>query len=318
MPGPADQPVSRPGVLFSLVVTFYNQREFVRAALDSALAQQRDTLEIIAVDDGSTDGTQDVLRPYGDSIRLVLLDENQGVSAARNRGAAEATGKYLLFLDGDDALPPWAIDVYETLATAKRPVVMMGQYLWFEGDLPEPEDFPREVRFVEYGDYFEKDRSVGARAGAMAVKRESFEAVGGWRPGLHPGEDYDLVWRLGTAGTAIYITEPETTLHRAHPRQVTQQHATTLKAVIALAEAERSGAYPGGRERSLQRKACVGGCIAQWAWTLRRNSYRDVLRLVAGNTRYLLAALLVRARARLAGRQPLQVLPIDSSASDRR
>ena len=315
VPGPADMPVSRSGVLFSLVVTFYNQREFVRAALDSALAQQRDTLEIIAVDDGSTDGTQDVLGEYGDAIRIVLLDENQGVSAARNRGVAEATGMYLLFLDGDDTLPPWAIDVYETLANAKRPVIMMGRYFWFEGELPEPADFPPEIRFVEYGDYFEKDRSVGARAGAMAVARWAFDEVGGWTREIAAGEDCDLVWRLGVVGPVIYIIEPTTTFHRSHADQTIRRTSLMFESMMNLIRNEKEGRYPGGRKRSFERRACVGGAAFNWALAIRHGSHAHAARLLTRSWAYVLAAVVLRLRVRVRGLRPTQALALSTAGS---
>jgi glycosyltransferase involved in cell wall biosynthesis len=94
---------------FSIIVTFHNQRQFIKDALDSALSQQKAEFEVIVVDDASVDGSQETLKQYGDAIRLLCLQENVGASAARNRGAAAATGEYLVFLDGDDAFLPWAL-----------------------------------------------------------------------------------------------------------------------------------------------------------------------------------------------------------------
>ncbi len=94
-------------IQFSIIITSYNQREFIKDAVNSALSLRSENKEIIVVDDGSSDGSQDVLRGYGDAIRLVALEANQGRGAARNCGASLATGEYLLFLDGDDAFLPW-------------------------------------------------------------------------------------------------------------------------------------------------------------------------------------------------------------------
>ena len=149
----------KPALRFSVIVIFYNQRDFVRTAMDSVLSQTADGLEVIAVDDGSTDGTREVLSEYRDRARLVLLDQNLGASAARNAGTEVATGDYLAYLDGDDAFLPWAIDTYRRVAETQTPVLMMGPMHWFEGVLPEPGPPPEHVRYIQYDDYFAQERS---------------------------------------------------------------------------------------------------------------------------------------------------------------
>jgi glycosyltransferase involved in cell wall biosynthesis len=125
-------------VRFSIIVTCYNQREFIRAAVDSALSQPGSAgSEIIVVDDGSRDGSAEVLESYADSIRLVVFPVNRGASDARNHGASLATGEYLVFLDGDDALMPWALDVYGKIIAGRRPTVILGRRRWFEGPVPK-------------------------------------------------------------------------------------------------------------------------------------------------------------------------------------
>src|SRR5215469_10781174 len=92
---------------FSIVVTCYNQVDFIGAAVKSALAQNIHLLrEVIVVDDGSSDGSRELLESYGESIRYCPLPHNLGAVEARNEGAALASGEYLVFLDGDDLLMP--------------------------------------------------------------------------------------------------------------------------------------------------------------------------------------------------------------------
>lgn len=85
----------------SVVVPVYNGEKTVKAAVDSLLCQSYAELEIIVVNDGSTDDTDAILRQYGDHIRYISKP-NGGVSSARNRGIEEATGEYLMFADADD------------------------------------------------------------------------------------------------------------------------------------------------------------------------------------------------------------------------
>src|ERR1700679_1988111 len=89
--------------LATIVIVNFNYAEFVAAAIDSALEQSYDALEVIVVDDGSTDGSREVISSYGDRIRS-LFQENGGQGAAYNAGWREARGEFVLFLDSDDVL----------------------------------------------------------------------------------------------------------------------------------------------------------------------------------------------------------------------
>ncbi len=85
----------------SVIIPAYNCGAFIRRALDSVLAQSDETVEVIVVDDGSTDDTPSILGAYNSRIRLIQ-QSNQGVAMARNRGIAVARGRWLAFLDADD------------------------------------------------------------------------------------------------------------------------------------------------------------------------------------------------------------------------
>ena len=91
--------------LVTCVVPVYDGERFLAEALDSALAQDYEPMEIVVVDDGSTDGTPDVAAGYGDRIRY-LRQENAGPSAARNRGLEASRGEFVSFLDADDLWVP--------------------------------------------------------------------------------------------------------------------------------------------------------------------------------------------------------------------
>ena len=84
----------------------YNKKDEIGATLASVLAQDVAPAEVIVVDDGSTDGSPDIVRAFGSPLVRLVVQENAGVSAARNRGVAEARGRYVAFLDGDDRWEP--------------------------------------------------------------------------------------------------------------------------------------------------------------------------------------------------------------------
>ena len=89
----------------SVVIPAYNAETYIVETVESVLAQTADLLEVIVVNDGSTDRTEELLQGFGDRITL-LSQENSGVARARNAGLEVARGEYIAFLDSDDAWLP--------------------------------------------------------------------------------------------------------------------------------------------------------------------------------------------------------------------
>jgi glycosyltransferase involved in cell wall biosynthesis len=95
----------RYGNVVSVIIPTYNYAHFLKQCLDSVVSQQVAGMEIILVDDGSTDNTREVIAPYVNRIKYIF-QKNQGLSAARNTGIRNSSGEWLLFLDSDDILGP--------------------------------------------------------------------------------------------------------------------------------------------------------------------------------------------------------------------
>lgn len=178
------------GVRYSIVITCCNQREFIKDAVESVLSQNHSSKEVIVVDDGSQDGSLEILKRYENSIDLLALPNNCGAIEARNRGAAVAKGEYLIFLDGDDLFTPWALGVYEQLITERRPTTIVSGARAFQGPVPafRQDSVPEKVEFVEYESLMARDRQTGWFTGAFVIYRRAFHDVGGWSRGnLSPG-----------------------------------------------------------------------------------------------------------------------------------
>jgi glycosyltransferase involved in cell wall biosynthesis len=132
----------------SVIIPAYNIREYIGKCLDSVLAQDltdKNMMEIIAVDDGSTDGTAEVLDGYAakDGRIHVIHKENGGVSAARNDGIAAARGKYIFFFDGDDFEEPYTCrEIYELAEKNQADTVIYGYYR-YEDDAVKETCLPR-------------------------------------------------------------------------------------------------------------------------------------------------------------------------------
>jgi glycosyltransferase involved in cell wall biosynthesis len=107
----------RDAINFSIVTPTFNYGHYLARAMDSVLTQPGDDFEMIVVDDGSTDDTAETVRRYQTRSRALsyIYQQNRGLSAARNRGVKSSRGRYLLFLDADDALLPTSLQTFRSI-----------------------------------------------------------------------------------------------------------------------------------------------------------------------------------------------------------
>lgn len=294
---------------FSIVIACYNQEGFVRQAVESALSQEHPSKEIIVVDDGSRDGTADVLNTFGASIILARLPINRGADAARNHGASLASGEYLVFLDGDDVLMPWTLQVYERLIAAESPKIILGRRLNFQGEVPRAaaEDFPNRIDFVNYACWFQKNRTVIFGASSFVVYRQTFWDAGGWSPGVFHLDMTDLLLKLGLSGKVLVIVFPNTVWYRIHSANVTHSVALILRCAQVLLKKERAGEYPGGRKYLFARSTCLGGPMLSWILVaLGKGIYLEAIKLAGSAWFTILGAIVRRFIAVCRGRRPVQ------------
>jgi glycosyltransferase involved in cell wall biosynthesis len=116
---------------FSVVIPVYNRAKFLRQAIDSVLSQTFTDYEAIAVDDGSTDASPEILNSYGSRIKVVR-QENQGPEIARNTAVALAEGEYIAFLDSDDFFFPHTLECYDrVIQEFDSPPMIVGAELYF-------------------------------------------------------------------------------------------------------------------------------------------------------------------------------------------
>lgn len=230
---------------FSIIIPSYNRRDLIRITLDSVLSQQCTDNEVIVVDDGSTDGTLDVLAAYGSRIRVVE-QKNAGPGPARNRGADVASGQYLAFLDSDDVWLPWA------LATYKQVIDQCGDASIFAArhrDIANTADvaeIPQEaLSFQRYLSFFQSPRGW-VLPSTIVLKAGTLQAVGGMTGDIRICEDADFWLRLGCQPGFIQILSPVTVGYRLHAGGISQNWHGRASGVEYLIAAEMNGRYPGG------------------------------------------------------------------------
>jgi hypothetical protein len=300
---------------FSVIITCYKQEQFIREAVDSALGLAYEDKEIIVVDDGSPDRSAQILKDYGARIRLIRHEENLGANAARNAGAAAASGEYLVFLDGDDCFFPWALDLYGRIIETKYPRIILGRLLFFQGAIPQREfwDFGEAVGIAEYEALIRKDHCYRGSASAIIIERKAFLSAGGFTPEIFPCEIEDLTAKLGCSGKTVHILSHPTTAYRVHDQNTVHQVGRFVEAMSALARKEKNGEYPRGSDYRVERYAYLGGPAAYWfVRGVRDGLYGPALRLLVRGWQFMLVAVCTRIAREVKGRSPTQWITMTS------
>lgn len=219
----------------SVIIPCYNGAQFLSEAIDSTLAQTCLPLEVIVVDDGSTDNTGEVAARYP-GIQYIR-QENQGASIARNTGLSRSQGDYLIFLDHDDRLLPKAIEVgVNGLNTHPDCGFVFGfsQTIQADGSLLTQTQEER----IETANYqlILSGRSLSPPASVM-FRRTVFEAIGGFDPTFDPAEDYEFYLRVARA-FPIYCHNQVIAEYRRHENNLSGNIAKILEATIKAIDAQ--------------------------------------------------------------------------------
>jgi len=197
--------------LVSVIIPTYNRAGVIGRAVRSMLGQSHRDLELIVVDDGSTDGTATELEAFGHAV-TVLRQPNRGVSSARNLGLAHAIGELIAFLDSDDEwLPNKIARQVDRYAPDGRPYVCHTDEIWLRnGKLVKQ----KEIHRKQDGRFFERalERCLISPSSVM-LSRELLDRVGWFDEHLPAAEDYDLWLRITAFHTVEYVPEPLVVKH---------------------------------------------------------------------------------------------------------
>jgi len=195
-------------VSVSLVIATFNHARLLAEAIDSALSQTLDPVDVVVVDDGSTDDTPAVLARYDARIR-VLRQPNRGLAAARNAGLAATRGTYVAFLDADDVLAPTKLA--EQVAVLERAPTLGWTYcdvlietVATGARVTASERFGYGARALDGWLFPELIHGNFIPVIAPLVRRTALEVVGGFDERLTALEDWDLWLRLALSAEARY------------------------------------------------------------------------------------------------------------------
>jgi len=303
-PAPDLDPAPDPAPSLTVIVPMRNARGYVGDTLRSVLAETVHPLEVVVIDDGSTDGSAAEVAALNDPRVRLIPGPQRGIAAAVNAGLAAARGGVVIRCDADDLLVPGRIGVqlgllddrpdavavcggYETIDARGRPIAVLPT-----GD--GPADIEGELRAG----------TTRTHLGTFAIRRAALETLGGARDHFVGTEDIDLQLRLGCLGVVLYVPGPvyRYRLHDAsstHTQPSPQREFLTAQARRFVRQRVATGAddldrgvaeappadRAGDRAMSAREQACsmqIGR-----AWRLRRDGHR--LQAVAAMTRVLAA-----------------------------
>jgi glycosyltransferase involved in cell wall biosynthesis len=243
----------------SIIIPVYNAEMYISGAVESALSQEYPDKEIIAVDDGSHDGTQDVLRPYRENgdIRYIR-QSNSGPSTARNTGISLANGRYITFLDADDLLAPGYLQTVTTflddysmidfvftnyeLFSGSGPVIQSGVDRWKAfRKIPHVEVGRGAWLFTESLTKYIIKYGGFMTTSCVTVRKKLCNGGNTFREGYFYGEDDEFFARVNYTCKAGYI-DRVLMKKRGHTRSLTHDRSRTLRNVahfIKLSEIQR-------------------------------------------------------------------------------
>lgn len=194
----------------SAIIPVFNGERFLAEAIESVLAQDYDPLEIIIIDDGSTDNTPRIAAGYADRIRYVR-QENGGPAAARNAGLLHSHGEAISFLDADDLWTPGKLMSQAAgLSEGASVDIVLGhlqRIKWSRAQEFEPHGTPE----------------LSLSLGASLIRRQALGAVGTFDESLRQAEDWDWYMRARELGLSILVQQGVVLFYRRHEDNLTNQ-----------------------------------------------------------------------------------------------
>lgn len=209
------------GMTVSVVIPTFNRAHLITRALDSVAAQTRRVTEVIVVDDGSTDGTEDIIRSNHPYVKLVR-QTNHGVSHARNTGIKTAGGEWIAFLDSDDAWLP------EKMARQRDALVRHPDYRIVHCDetwIRRGVRVNQKKKHRKYGGHiFSRCLPLCAISpSASLIHRSVFDMVGLFDESLPACEDYDMWLRICSRYPVLYVEQGLIIKYGGHPDQLSRR-----------------------------------------------------------------------------------------------
>jgi glycosyltransferase involved in cell wall biosynthesis len=216
----------------SIIIPCYNDEKYIGDSIESALNQTWEKCELVVVDDGSTDNSLEVARRYESDRVRVISQDNQGPSAARNRGLQECTGEYVQYLDADDLLHPRKIEaqVKALQSSPPRTVVMCSTCYFDNGTDPQDGHLDRGSSVLNSDDpvqwlvdLWNERRGWGmVQTGAWLTPRKIAEDAGEWDERVTLDTDGEYFTRVVLESEHIRYVDGVCVYYRKYDRETTR------------------------------------------------------------------------------------------------
>jgi hypothetical protein len=253
--------------LVSVVIPVFNGEKYIACAIKSVLKQDYQPIEIIVVDDGSSDGTLEILRDLGNRISI-FRQSNRGSAAARNLGVRMAKGFYIAFLDADDYWFSGKISAQIRALQTTGCKMAYTRFLYWNVSSDEHWPDPTSVLAADKADLEERSRLEPRWVYAdlilcclvwtstVLIHKEELNRIGGFNEDLRKGQDYDLWLRLSRTVKMAFLGEV-TALYRTHPESITHAPNARCYEYEIVSTAVNNWGIVGPDGRSPGRKAVV-------------------------------------------------------------
>ncbi|MHC4882565.1 MAG: glycosyltransferase family 2 protein [Planctomycetota bacterium] len=265
----------------SVVIPAYNAEKHIARAIESVLAQTRPAEEIIVVDDGSSDGTAEVVRSFGDKV-ILIQQPNAGVSVARNKGIEHATGDWIAFLDSDDEWLP------EKLKLQSEHLSRNPDLRWTFTNMSWDKERRGFVKPIHPTDHLNKNaidaecfedyltaytQSFFASTITLMIHRSVFDSVGLFEPGMKRAQDNDLWYRIAYQYPKVgYLSEPLAIYHLDTPGSSTKIN-DSADFMIDLVRRHEELSIKYNRDEAF--RPCVTHMLQNWIRQLERQHRRN-------------------------------------------
>ena len=225
--------------LVSVILPTYNRAWTLKDALDSVLLQDYPNIELIVIDDGSEDNTQELLETYQNTI-TVLRQENRGVSAARNKGIRQSRGQFIALLDSDDAWDKRKISCQvEFFNDHPETLICQTEEIWIRNGRKVNPKFKHKK---PSGMIFEDSLNLClVSPSAVMMKRQLFDIKGYFNEDFMVCEDYDFWLRISSTLPVFLIDKPYTIKRGGHSDQLSSLHSQDKFRIRSLLSIIKSG-----------------------------------------------------------------------------
>jgi glycosyltransferase involved in cell wall biosynthesis len=318
-PGVSDHPATSTAhdPLVSVIIPCYNGEAFLKEAIESALTQSYQRVEVIVVDDGSTDKSSEIAQTL--PVRYIQ-QEHRGLTASRNLGIVKSRGSYIVFLDADDRLKPDAIKTgLRVLEQHPECAMTVGDHLFLSEDGSHLSDSHKDCLLTSHYEALLKSNFI-EMISSVLFRRSALDEVGGFDTDLRVAEDYDLYLRIARvypicchqAVVAEYRLHKSNASHNSELMLTTTLRVLQSQARYIRGDARRLFAFlEGNRNWRKQYGRQLASELAHSFPTLRFDHLRRKLMLLIKNyPQGLIILLLLRMMPRLHKRRATVNSPV--------